>query len=91
MGVCPADARREGRMIHVLGSCSECGAPMGIESPLVLGGQVDMNRLILHLNPLNGKGYNCDGWIYNYRCSGKRPEVLPWMGWPPNLAHRRPE
>lgn len=69
--------------IFIVGTCEECFAPVGVDNPYT--GNVPIERMYMHLYPLNGECVNCNAWMYG--SPHRKPlQVIPWQGWPPSMA-----
>jgi hypothetical protein len=74
--------------IPIIGSCAECLAPVGMYCGSI-GSGVPPEHFWLHLSPRNGENLNCDSFIWDFTHEGRKLEVVPFQGWPPQLACKR--
>lgn len=75
-------------MIEVLGSCSKCLAPIGVDFPLFTSGPTNLSRHYLHLSLLNDQSVNCDAWE-PLRQIHAGAEMIPFQGWSVELKSKR--
>lgn len=75
---------------YALGSCNECGLPVGRAFPCTSSGGLLPLKYYWHLSPLNGEAVNVDVFLMFGDAHPGLGEIgiVDYKGWPEALRHK---